>query len=243
MKKLMLLVFTVLMVIFATSVFAAPDGASCTTGDDCDNGLCVVSSGGVKKCDSECSSSFVPGCSDDDMGIGYGDQKSCVINEAGNTVCAAGLYTWSNDDPGTQLDPCGDSRIVTWTVASSCEPDVTCFATFTVTDAPIVTITCPTDLTVTDCQTQAQVDQAFADWIATARELRQACGEFKTDLLLPIFQDWDRERIKNQEKGASHWWVTRPGSLVRVARAKAGELRLGGTKKIKTASEFSEVKL
>ncbi len=106
MKKLMLLVFTVLMVIFATSVFAAPDGASCTTGDDCDNGLCVVSSGGVKKCDSECSSSFVPGCSDDDMGIGYGDQKSCVINEAGNTVCAAGLYTWSNDDPGTKYGTC-----------------------------------------------------------------------------------------------------------------------------------------
>lgn len=64
------------------------------------------------------------------------------------------------------------------------------------------------------------------DWSIGCESLKDACGEFGTDLLLPIFQDWDHDRERNQKRGAPHWWVTRPGSLVKVARAKAGELRL-----------------
>ena len=66
------------------------------------------------------------------------------------------------------------------------------------------------------------------DWIVGCESLRLACGEFGIDLLLPIFQDWNDEREINQARGQKHWWVSRPGSLTKIARAKAGELRLTG---------------
>ncbi|MBI1223704.1 MAG: hypothetical protein GC192_00585 [Bacteroidetes bacterium] len=72
-------------------------------------------------------------------------------------------------DDNTGAPPaCGGSTTVTFTANSSCEAPTSCQATFTVTDAPPVILTCPTDLTVAACQTQADIDLAFANWLATA---------------------------------------------------------------------------
>ncbi len=64
---------------------------------------------------------------------------------------------------------CGGSKTVTFTYTSSCAPlTTTCQATFTVTAAPAVTLTCPVNMTTTACQSQADVDAAYATWLATA---------------------------------------------------------------------------
>jgi hypothetical protein len=63
---------------------------------------------------------------------------------------------------------CGGSTTVTFTYTSTCAPlTTTCSATFTVASNPVV-LTCPTNTTVAACQTQAAVDAAFANWLATA---------------------------------------------------------------------------
>jgi len=72
----------------------------------------------------------------------------------------------SISDDNTGAPPkCGGSTTVTWTVTSDCEDDVTCSATFTVTDAPPVTLTCPDDETVASCLSQGQVNSLFSDWM------------------------------------------------------------------------------
>src|SRR4026209_3059949 len=60
----------------------------------------------------------------------------------------------------------GGSVSVTWTATSSCEPNVTVSATFTVPAAPAVVLTAPANFTATTCQTQAQIDAAYAAWLA-----------------------------------------------------------------------------
>ncbi|MBK7342084.1 MAG: hypothetical protein IPJ06_02555 [Saprospiraceae bacterium] len=51
----------------------------------------------------------------------------------------------SNDNSGAP-NACGGVTVVTWTVTSDCEPDVTCSATFTVTEDDIEpTFTVPAD--------------------------------------------------------------------------------------------------
>ncbi|MBK9012934.1 MAG: hypothetical protein IPM82_02000 [Saprospiraceae bacterium] len=74
----------------------------------------------------------------------------------------------SNNSTGAP-SACGGSKTVTFTYTSSCAPLITtCEATFTVTAAPTVTLTCPANTTVTACQTQADVDAAYATWLSTA---------------------------------------------------------------------------
>lgn len=73
-----------------------------------------------------------------------------------------------NNNTGAPL-ACGGSTTVTFTYTSSCAPlSTTCQATFTVPAAPGVSFTCPTSTTTTACQTQAQVNAAYAVWLATA---------------------------------------------------------------------------
>ncbi|MCC6752668.1 MAG: hypothetical protein IT266_01650, partial [Saprospiraceae bacterium] len=81
---------------------------------------------------------------------------------------AGGCNANLTNNAGAAPPACGGSTTVTWTVTSSCEPNVTCAAIFTVTDAPAVVLTCPANQTVSACQTQAQVDIAFANWLASA---------------------------------------------------------------------------
>ncbi|MBI1227952.1 MAG: T9SS type A sorting domain-containing protein [Bacteroidetes bacterium] len=64
---------------------------------------------------------------------------------------------------------CGGSTTVTFTYTSTCAPfTTTCNATFTVNAPPPVVLTCPVNTTVSPCLTQAQVNSAYASWLASA---------------------------------------------------------------------------
>src|SRR5678815_1946921 len=85
------------------------------------------------------------------------------------TATNSGACNATRTNNNTGAPPaCGGTRNVTWTVTSQCESPVTCSASFTVTNAPAVVLNCPVSTTVTSCQTQGQVDAAFAAWLATA---------------------------------------------------------------------------
>ncbi|MCK6695360.1 MAG: hypothetical protein L6Q97_25070, partial [Thermoanaerobaculia bacterium] len=84
----------------------------------------------------------------------------------------AGFSTSGGCDPeSTDLEPfaapdaCGGSVTITYTATDGCGQSTACTATFTVTDAPEVSLTPPMDLTVAACQTQTEVDMAFAAWL------------------------------------------------------------------------------
>lgn len=94
-----------------------------------------------------------------DIDVAFSTWLGTVINNGG---CNAII----SDDHSTAPASCGGSATVTWTVASSCQTDETCFATFTVASAPTLSVTCPVDATEVACQDQAVVDAAFAAWIA-----------------------------------------------------------------------------
>ena len=69
----------------------------------------------------------------------------------------------SHDNPPAP-DACGGTTVVTWTVTSDCEADVTCTATFTVTeDDEDPVLTCPADLSA-QCNISEQ--PAYADLAA-----------------------------------------------------------------------------
>ncbi|MEN8226143.1 MAG: hypothetical protein ABFS05_12370, partial [Bacteroidota bacterium] len=63
---------------------------------------------------------------------------------------------------------CGGSATVVFTVASDCELDVTCSATFSVDYAPDIVLTCPDYQYEYACQDQTAIDAAFATWLGTA---------------------------------------------------------------------------
>src|SRR5678815_869784 len=85
------------------------------------------------------------------------------------TATNSGACNATRTNNNTGAPPaCGGTRNVTFTVTSSCQSPVTCSASFTVTNAPAVVLNCPVSTTVTSCQTQGQVDAAFAAWLATA---------------------------------------------------------------------------
>gem|GEM_PF-1181069 len=87
---------------------------------------------------------------------------------AGVTASGGCNGVLTNNNMGAP-DACGGSTTVTFTYTSQCAPfTTTCQAIFTVTAAPNVTLTCPANTTVNACQTQAEVDAAFANWLATA---------------------------------------------------------------------------
>lgn len=56
----------------------------------------------------------------------------------------------------------------------------------------------------------------FALWIDDARMLQDACGELGLAVLAAVYSDWNKDRP---------YTVGRPGSLIKTARAKAGEMR------------------
>ncbi len=75
---------------------------------------------------------------------------------------------WLNNSTGAP-SACGGSTTVTFTYYSNCAPLTTsCQATFTVAAPPTVMLTCPTSTTAAACQTQADVNSAFATWLASA---------------------------------------------------------------------------
>ena len=74
--------------------------------------------------------------------------------------------TVTNNAPAAAPSICGGAVTVTWTATSSCEPNVTATSTFTIPAAPPVVLTAPANFTATSCQTQAQIDAAYATWLA-----------------------------------------------------------------------------
>lgn len=73
----------------------------------------------------------------------------------------------SNDNSGAP-NACGASKTVQFTVHSTCEPDVTCTASFSVTAAPPVVINCPANQTEKSGQDQTTIDSLFNLWLAMA---------------------------------------------------------------------------
>ncbi|ANE53220.1 hypothetical protein [Flavisolibacter tropicus] len=74
--------------------------------------------------------------------------------------------TVTNNSAGAPL-ACGGTTTVIWTATSPCEPNVTDTATFTVTAAPALTLPAAQNQTIAACSTQAQVDAAYAAWLAS----------------------------------------------------------------------------
>src|SRR4029453_4406046 len=72
--------------------------------------------------------------------------------------------TVTNNAPAAP-SACGGTASVTWTATSSCAPNVTATATFTVPAAATVTLTAPSNTTVASCQTQPQINAAYASWL------------------------------------------------------------------------------
>ncbi len=70
---------------------------------------------------------------------------------------------------GVAPPACGGTASVTFTYTSTCAPFVTtCLGTFTVQPATQPVITCPAPTTVSACLTQAQLNTAYANWLASA---------------------------------------------------------------------------
>ena len=73
-----------------------------------------------------------------------------------------------------------------------------------------------------------ETKKSKAYWIQSARELMDACGEFGVFLLEQVRIDFVsvmEENIAAGRGGMAPYIVEGPNSLVKVARAKAGELR------------------
>ena len=85
---------------------------------------------------------------------------------AGVTSSGGCNLTVTNNAPAAAPSICGGAVTVTWTATSSCEPNVTATSTFTIPAAPAVVLTAPANFTATSCQTQAQIDAAYATWLA-----------------------------------------------------------------------------
>lgn len=66
----------------------------------------------------------------------------------------------------------------------------------------------------------------YFDWIKEIGELSAACGEFGEGLLDEVIKDY----LGNLRSGRPPYIVSRPGSLIKVCRAKAGILRQQGRK-------------
>jgi hypothetical protein len=101
-------------------------------------------------------------------------QTQAAINSAYNTWLANNAVAnggcngvLTNNSTGAP-SACGGSKTVTWTYTTSCAQPLTAQATFQVPAPPTVVLTCPTNQTEAFGQTQAQINAAFATWLATA---------------------------------------------------------------------------
>jgi hypothetical protein len=75
--------------------------------------------------------------------------------------------TVTNNGGTTGPDKCGGTKTVTFTVTNSCG-SASCSSSFTVPNAPPISLHCPDNFTTGACQTQASVDAAFTAWLAQA---------------------------------------------------------------------------
>lgn len=66
----------------------------------------------------------------------------------------------------------------------------------------------------------------YGFWCTSLEDLRKACGEFGSDVLVKVHSDW-KSKFRD---GVAPYTVAGPASLVAVCTAKAMELRQGGGK-------------
>jgi len=118
----------------------------------------------------------VPACSSQsDVDAAY---AAFVASTTASGGCNGNL---SNDAPATAPAACGGSVDVTWTYTSSCDAPHSCTRNFTVTNAPQVTFTCGDDVTVPACSSQADVDAAYAAFLASTTASGGCGGNLSND--------------------------------------------------------------
>jgi hypothetical protein len=74
--------------------------------------------------------------------------------------------TITNNNTGAP-PACGGTVSVTFTATNTCGNGASCTASFIVPSTENIQISCPSSITVNACQTQAEVNIAFANWLAT----------------------------------------------------------------------------
>ncbi len=116
---------------------------------------------------------------------------ACQIQLVVNSQFASWLATASgsggingvltNNNTGAP-SACGGFTTVRFTYTNDCIPtSITCTATFTVTASPTVVLSCPVNTSAAACQTQAAVNTAFANWLATASASGGCNGVFSNN--------------------------------------------------------------
>jgi hypothetical protein len=99
-----------------------------------------------------------------------------------STTATGGCNGVLSNNGTTPPSSCGGSVDVTWTYTSTCAPlTTTCTKRFTVTAAPAVEFNCGSDVTVAACSTQAQVDAAYASFIASTAASGGCNGSLSND--------------------------------------------------------------
>ena len=84
-------------------------------------------------------------------------------------VTATGGCNVSITNNNTGAPPaCGGTVSVTFTASSTCGDGASCTASFTVPSTEEIQVSCPSNIIVNACQTQTEVNIAFANWLASA---------------------------------------------------------------------------
>ncbi len=84
----------------------------------------------------------------------------------------------------SEFDPpsvCGGSVTVNYFATDDCGESASCSATFTVAPAPSITVSCPANFTFGSCQTQAQVNAAYNNWLLQFTAVG-GCGALTTNI-------------------------------------------------------------
>ena len=132
---------------------------------------------------------------------GTTEENSCQTQIAINSAFASWLGTFSvsggcnaafSTNPASPVAPdsCGGMTIVTWTVtADHCYNSTTHVDTFTVTDATTVSVTEAGTVEENSCQTQDQINTAFATWLGTFSVSGGCNAAFSTNPATPVAPD------------------------------------------------------
>lgn len=100
------------------------------------------------------------GLTQDQINTAFADWLDDVTSTGGCNV------NITNNNAGAP-PACGGTASVTFTATNTCGNGASCNASFTVPSTENIEINCPSNITVSACQTQAQVNTAFANWLAT----------------------------------------------------------------------------
>lgn len=98
--------------------------------------------------------------------------QSAIATKFSNWLSSAsysgGCDVMLSNNGGVAPSACGGLSKLTFTAVSTCDPTVSCSASFAVTAAPAITLTCPSNKIEGAGQTQDQIDAKFSQWINSA---------------------------------------------------------------------------